>query len=100
MSIDVSREIRRAVDTGKVAFGEKEATKTMEQGKTALVVVSSNCKKETQERIEQASSITKIPVIHFPGTGLELGAVCGKPFTIGIMAIHTTGKSNILKAVK
>ena len=32
------------------------------------------------------------------GTGMELGAVCGKPFIISVLTVIEEGNSDILKA--
>ena len=58
-----------------------------------MVVLASNCpdiKEEVQE--------TNVPVLEYEGTSVELGPVCGKPFTIAAMAILDAGESDILAA--
>jgi large subunit ribosomal protein L30e len=42
--------------------------------------------------------LSGVPLIVYEGTSLELGAVCGKPFTVSAMTIREAGDSDILKA--
>lgn len=97
---EVSREIRRAVDTGKIAFGFKQAEKILLSKKAELMVFSSNAQKEDKERIQEYATIAGIPCFIFEGNGLDLGAVCGKPFVISFLTITDFGKSKILDAIK
>lgn len=97
MNIDVSKEIRRAVDTGKVMFGYRSAEKSILKGKGEIVIISKNCPKRLSERIRQVSQTGKIPLFEFDGTGLELGSICGKPFLISTILVLDTGKSKVLE---
>jgi hypothetical protein len=42
------------------------------------------------------SKMFGIPVFEFPGKGLELGSVCGKPFSIATLLVLDAGKSKVL----
>lgn len=100
MNIDVAKEIRRAVDSGIVSFGEREAEKIILKDKVQLVIISANASKQSRERIEQYCKISETPVFGFKGNGLELGTICGKPFTVSMLAVKNAGKSKILSALK
>ena len=95
--MDVQKEIRRAVDTGIVAFGQREAEKSILKGKATLIVISKNATLAARERILNLCKINEIPHYDFKGIGLELGSVCGKPFVISMLGIEKPGKSKILK---
>jgi large subunit ribosomal protein L30e len=43
------------------------------------------------------SKLSDIPVYDYEGTSLELGSVCGKPFTVATLIIKDPGDSNILE---
>jgi len=100
MAIDVSREIRRAVDTGKAVFGSKQSEKSLLQGKAQIVILGNNTPKEVREKVVNLAEVVGTPCHDFNGTGLALGSVCGKPFVISVMAIEKAGKSKILDVVK
>ncbi len=86
--IDVARALKVAVDTGDVRFGIRAVKHVAKSGKARLVVVASNCPDP------MAGIAAK--VFAFGGTNAELGAVCGKPFSVSALAILDAGDSNIL----
>ena len=90
--IDIGRGLRRAITTGTVRFGLEQTNKAMEGGEAKLVIVSNNCPKDSIKRAEG------IKVIEFQGNNMELGAACGKPFSISALAVVDPGDSNIMSA--
>ena len=88
--IDVARALKVAVDTGEVRFGLRTVRQTAKAGKARLVVVASNCPEDV------AGLGPK--VLRFGGTNAELGAACGKPFSVSALAVVDPGDSNILSA--
>ena len=99
MEYDAGKEIRRAVDTGKVIFGEKQAKKSVLNGNGEIIIVSSNLSGSKKENLQYFAKLANIAYFEFEGTGTKLGSVCGKPFAVSTMVIQDTGKSSILKAV-
>tara|TARA_Y100000310_G_scaffold345821_1_gene470499 strand:- start:5814 stop:6116 length:303 start_codon:yes stop_codon:yes gene_type:complete len=98
--VDVNREIRRAVDTGTVLFGVKEAEKSVLKATAKLIVISSNTPAQLKERLQQLCGVSQIPILEFEGNGLALGNICGKPFVVSVLGVEKEGKSKILDAVK
>jgi len=98
MAVDVSKEIRRAVDTGKVLFGWRETEKTVLGGSAKLVIVSSDLPAEDKEVLLAKALVAGIPVYAFTGSAVELGSLCGKPHTVRAMAVLDEGKSKVLEA--
>ena len=88
--IDVARALKVAVDTGEVRFGLRSVRLAAKAGKARLVIVASNCP-------DDLAGVTakRLP---FPGTNAELGAACGKPFSVSALAVLDPGDSNILSA--
>jgi large subunit ribosomal protein L30e len=39
-------------------------------------------------------------VYKFPGTSLELGAACGKPFAVSVLTVLAPGESSIMSLLK
>ncbi len=98
--LNLDDELRRAVSTGKVLLGTRSVLKEVRLGRGKLVVLSSNCPKETRERIMEFAKLSKIPVIQHSKTGVDLGTLCGKPFIVSAMVIKDPGDSKILSLVK
>lgn len=100
MAVDVGKELRRAVDTGKVSFGKRQVEKDILAGKCKLVIASANSEKYSRERIEQLCRAASVPFHPFGATGLEIGRYCGKPFVVSFAGIRNEGKSRILKVAE
>jgi large subunit ribosomal protein L30e len=98
--IDVNKAIATTVKTGKVLFGANSAAASVKTGKARLVVLAANCPKGIREEIEYYGKLSGIPVIIYNGTGIDLGAVCGKPFMVSALTVKDPGDSDILKLAK
>ena len=96
--IDISRALKSAITTGKVEsittgkveFGVDQTTKAVKDGKAQMVVISRNC-----PSAELRGDIG-VKVHVFEGNNMELGAMCGKPFSVSALVIIDKGSSNIL----
>ncbi len=97
MVVDANKEIRRAVDTGKVAFGLRETQKKILAGEGKLVIVTKNLPINEKEVIKQLAKVEEKKFYEYPDSGLVLGRACGKPFVISTMLILDEGKSKALE---
>ena len=95
--IDVNKAILSAVKTGKVSFGANTALQNAKTGKAKMIVLAANCPKEIKEQVEYYGKISKVPVMTYKGTSIDLAAVCNKLFIISALSIRETGDSEILK---
>lgn len=95
--MDVDRGIRVAVDTGNVTLGSHKSIQGLKLGKGKLVIIAQNCPVDIREDVVRYSELSEIPVYDYEGTSVELGSVCGKPFTVATMIIKDPGDSNILE---
>ena len=97
--MDVDRGIRVAVDTGNVTLGSNKTIQALKLGKGKLVIIAENCPQEAKEDVMQYSQLSEIPVYTFKGSSVDLGSVCGKPFTVAAMMVNDPGDSTILEIV-
>ena len=88
---DFEKILRKILKTGKVYLGSKRTIKALKKGEAKLVVIASNCPREFQEKIKKFS----VPVLVFQGTNMELGAICGKPFSVASLAVIEEGDADI-----
>ncbi len=95
--MDIERGIRVAVDTGEVILGSNKSTQAIKLGNGELVVIAENAPEELKEDIEIYSKLSEIPVITFEGSSVEMGSICGKPFTVSVLVVLEPGDSNILE---
>ncbi len=91
---DIRKEIKKILDSGKVYYGIKQARKAVEKGEAKLLIVADNCPEK-----EEVQS-WNIPKIIFDGDGIELGALCGKPFNVSVLTIVDEGEGKLLHMVK
>lgn len=88
--VDVGRALKVAESTGEIVFGVKETKKAVEEGEAQMVILSRNCPSKFLR------SDHGVKMHEFKGTNMELGALCGKPFSVSALAIVDKGSSNIL----
>ncbi len=94
---DLANDIRLAVDSGKTAIGLNTVIESIKNNSAKLVIVADKAKQSNLQDIQHVASIAGIRVIKFEGNPVELGAVCGKPFSISTLSVIEAGNSNILK---
>lgn len=94
--MDVNREIRQAVDTGKVILGTDKSMEALKLGQAKLIILASNCPRVVRTDIEHYARLANIPIYVYQGDSAELGLACGKPFLISVAAVMDPGSSNIL----
>ena len=90
--MDINRALRLAISTGEVKLGKAQANKSMIGNQAKLLILANNCPKGM---VGQAKN-HKVPVYKFRGNNRELGAACGKPFSISTVTILAEGNSEIL----
>ncbi|MBU4491510.1 MAG: 50S ribosomal protein L30e [Euryarchaeota archaeon] len=90
METDINKVLRSVLSTGKAVIGGRQTLDAVNKGKAQVVVLSSNCLPET------INEMKSVPVINYPGTGVDLGVACGKPFAITALAVLEPGESEIL----
>ncbi len=95
MKVDVEKALRKALNTGKVYLGAKRTLKALRNGDAKLVVMAANCPEEFLEEVKRFN----VPMITYNGSNMDLGATCGKPFGVSMLAIVEPGESEILSAV-
>ena len=91
--IDIGKALKSAISTGVVEFGvdECQPEKAVKAGKAQLVIVSRNC---PSKALTAGDIGVKVHV--YEGNNMELGALCGKPFSVSALAVIDKGTSNIL----
>ena len=88
--IDISRALKSAITTGKVEFGLDQTLKAVKSGNAQMVVLARNCPSE------ELKGDIGVKVHVYNGNNMELGALCGKPFSVSALVIIDKGSSNIL----
>ncbi len=95
--MDVNKQIRMAVKSGKVEFGTKSAITSASAARARLVILANNCSKAEREDILYNAAQSEVPVYVFQGSSLDLGALCEKPFPVSALVVKEPGDSEVLK---
>jgi len=93
----LSSAIRLTVESGKVGFGSRKGLKELLLGSVKLVVIAGNVPPALMEDVKRYGEISEIPLVEFPGTSIELGSICGRPFPVSVLAVYDEGVSNIME---
>lgn len=80
-------ELRNAIKEKSVIIGTKQTIKNLKLKNVKSIVVANNCPENVRKDIEYYSKLTGIKMENFDGTAKQLGILCGKPFSIAVMAI-------------
>ena len=86
-----------AVKTGKVGFGSKDAIVSTASARAKLIILARNAREAERDEILHNAKQSEIPVYVFPGSSLDLGAVCEKPFPVSAIVVREPGDSEVLK---
>ncbi|MGC8648838.1 MAG: 50S ribosomal protein L30e [Candidatus Micrarchaeia archaeon] len=96
---NISGSIRLAVDSGNVALGVRSALSAIMDNTAKLVIVASKNKKGRIEDVEHLAKLNDIKIYKFDGNSIDLGAVCGKPYSVSVLAVIDAGNSSLLKDI-
>ena len=95
----ITQRLGLVVKSGKYTLGYSSTLKTLRQGKSKLVIISSNCPALRKSEIEYYAMLAKTGVYHFPGTNNDLGTSCGKYYACSVMSITDPGDSDIIRSL-
>ena len=92
--MDLSRQLKTAIKTGNLTFGQNQASDACANGEAKLLIFAVNC---PQEYID--GSRARHPDAPMHRTDLvnrELGAACAKPFPVSTICVLGEGGSELL----
>ena len=98
MSKLLEKSLRDARKEKKLTMGARQVLSSVQNSK--LIVLSQSVKKGMLEQIESDVKKEKIPLVHFQGTSVALGRLCGLQFRISAISftsIDDTIINSILK---
>jgi len=95
--VDLNNIISLVMKSKKAFLGSKQALKASKSGKTAALILASNCKTKTLITLKNYAKNSKIPVYIYPSSRADLGAACGVPFPVSVLAIRESNDPEIVK---
>jgi len=84
--------IQEKVKTKEVVLGYNRVLKMLKTGKPKMVVIANNIPKDMKETIMHNARLAKVEVKEFENDNVNLGLVCGKPFSVSVLAIKGSDK--------
>ncbi len=94
---DLANDIRLAVDSGKAVFGVKESVDSIMASKAKVVIVASSNARDRLNDVMHLAKLSNVKLVVFQGNPMNLGVVCGKPYSVSVLSIMEAGSSIILK---
>jgi large subunit ribosomal protein L30e len=88
--------IKEAVAAGKYKSGIKEALQSVKGSK--LIIVSKSIDPEDGKKLKDQAKSANVTVYDYPGTSMQLGKLCNKPFRITAVAIKS-GTADEISAI-
>jgi len=83
MAVEWSKVLLNVMKSGNVIIGSRRTLKALKKGEVKLVVLASNCPDEVKKAVAEYG----VKIVEFPGMGVDLGTLCGKPFSVAALAI-------------
>ncbi|MHC1627483.1 MAG: 50S ribosomal protein L30e [Candidatus Nezhaarchaeales archaeon] len=98
--VNLERELKVALRTGKLVIGSKEVMKLIGKGKGKMIIIESNCPELIKEQVEYYAKLSGIPVYYAPYTSKELGEMCQRGHMVASLVVLDEGDSEILKLIE
>ena len=94
----LEKVIKEAMDDNKCFLGAKEVVTSMKTSK--LVILSDSVPKNILQKIHETAKSSKVPTIHFQGSSIGLGRLCGTQFRISALSLTTLSDTNLKSILK
>jgi len=85
--MELAKLIKEKIKHDKVVIGYKTVIKSLKSDRPELVVLASNTPEDKKKMIELNAKISKVQVKEYPKDSVDLGLLCGKPFSVSVLAI-------------
>ncbi len=92
----LEKVIKDAIAADKYKSGIKEVLQSVKGSK--LIIVSKSLDPEYRKKLEDQAKSTNITVYEYPGTSVQLGKLCNKPYRISTIAIKS-GTADEISAI-
>ena len=89
---DLNKLIKNKVKEKKVILGFNSVLKTLKSKKLNRVIYANNLPDEKIRAIKHNAGLADTEITEYPNDGMELGLVCGKPFSVGVIGIKGSEK--------
>ena len=95
LKMDLSRQLKTAITTGSLLFGQRQTLGACARGDARLVVIAANCPTEYIDDLRAKHPEVTVHQAHI--VNRDLGVACGKPFSISTLCVLDAGDSELLQ---
>jgi len=92
--MELSRELKTAIKSGDLTFGQNQASDACAEGKAKLLIFAVNCPQEYIDGLRARHP--DVPMHRTDLVNRELGAACAKPFAVSSICVIDAGDSDLL----
>lgn len=85
--------IKDAVAADKYKSGVKEVLQSVKGSK--LIIISKSIDSDDRTKLEEQAKAADVAVYEYPGTSVQLGKLCNRPFRITAIAIESGTEAEI-----
>jgi len=96
MMIDLNRELKVVIRTGKLAYGFNTVKSLLLNKRVAGVIIAKEAREDIVSQLAYYAKLAKVPIYLFDGDSWDLGKLLEKPFMVSSIAILDPGESNIM----
>ena len=98
MAKQLEKALTDAIKTGERIIGTKQVTSTIKDSK--LVVISKSVSNSSAKKIEETAQNNSVPFIHFNGTSIMLGKLCGLSFRVSAISLSSLSNTSVQAILK
>ena len=92
--MDVVRQLKVALKSGKLLFGQNQTAAACSHGEAKLVIMAANCPRSFVDDLH--ASHPDVPMHQVTMVNRELGAACARPFHVSSICVLDAGNSDLL----
>jgi large subunit ribosomal protein L30e len=89
----LEKVIKEAIASDKYKSGVKEVLQSVKGSK--LIILSNTVPNADRSKIEEQAKSANVALYEYPGTSVQLGKMCNKPFRINAIALKTGSADEI-----
>ena len=93
--MDLSRQLKTAITTGSLLFGQRQTLDACARWDARLVVIAANCPTDYIDDLRAKHPEVTVHQAHI--VNRDLGVACGKPFSISALCVVDAGESELLQ---
>ena len=94
----LEKALKDAIKENNCVIGTKKILSSITNIK--MIVISQSVTAENIKKIKENVQNEKIPMVHFKGTSVALGKLCGLPFRVSTISLKSLNDTNIQSILK